>query len=441
MMKNIKFGLYIAVIFGISFVFAKFELYVVSGLVLLLLAAALYVCYFLKSNRNLLDMRGVYSLAWIGGMGLSALKLSLLQEDWHIITWVCLYLAYISFIFGYEYKSKLFSISKKQLNQVYKEKYYEKGLIICIRVVVILSMAAFLAEVVILGYIPVFSSDPEAYSMFHISGVHYFTVSTMFILPLNIIYYCLYNPFSKIRVVELLLYSILSIAVPVLIVSRALLMMTVIISFVCAVNLFDKIKVRYLIAGGLMLVALYIFISVSRNHGVEYLNSIYQMKKETPIFISQPYIYIANNYDNFNELVKNIKEYSFGIASLTPVFSLTGLKFILNLPVYPVYTNIVELTTGTYLYDIYYDFGVIGVVILPLFMGYICSRVKSVHAEKHHPIKYFAEGIFLYILLFSFFTPWFSNPTIWFYFIAVIAMYITINKIASYAYRKCSVKI
>ena len=35
-----------------------------------------------------------------------------------------------------------------------------------------------------------------------------------------------------------------------------------------------------------------------------YLNGIFEMKNAaTPIFITQPYMYIANNYDNFDCLV------------------------------------------------------------------------------------------------------------------------------------------
>ena len=38
------------------------------------------------------------------------------------------------------------------------------------------------------GYIPLFNSAPHAYSYFHISGVHYFTISCILIPALTVLY-------------------------------------------------------------------------------------------------------------------------------------------------------------------------------------------------------------------------------------------------------------
>ena len=81
-----------------------------------------------------------------------------------------------------------------------------------------------------------------------------------------------------------------------------------------------------------------------------------------PVFLTQPYIYIANNYDNFDCLVKNLPKFSCGLRMLFPFVSLTGLKFVMpNLVPATVYLTSTELTTLTMFYDAYYDFGVIGV--------------------------------------------------------------------------------
>lgn len=40
----------------------------------------------------------------------------------------------------------------------------------------------------------------------------------------------------------------------------------------------------------------------------------------TPIFITQPYMYIANNYDNFNCLVTELPAHSMGLKSLFPLW-------------------------------------------------------------------------------------------------------------------------
>ena len=66
------------------------------------------------------------------------------------------------------------------------------------------------------------------------------------------------------------------------------------------------------------LLAAYIILTIARSHDVEYLNGIFEMKNSrTPIFVTQPYMYIANNYDNFDCMVRAMASgysHSFGSA-------------------------------------------------------------------------------------------------------------------------------
>ena len=49
------------------------------------------------------------------------------------------------------------------------------------------------------------------------------------------------------------------------------------------------------------MIPIYVLLTFARGHDVSYLNGIFQMKNsEMPIFITQPYMYIANNYDNLS---------------------------------------------------------------------------------------------------------------------------------------------
>ena len=123
-------------------------------------------------------------------------------------------------------------------------------------------------------------------------------------------------------------------------------------------------------------------LTVARSHDVAYLNGIFEMKDPaTPIFITQPYMYIANNYDNFNCLVTELPAHSMGLKSLFPLWALTGLKLIKpELVDFPIYTTKEELTTVTLFYDAYYDFGVVGVFLfsaaLGLFAAWLMDRAE-----------------------------------------------------------------
>ena len=72
-----------------------------AGIVLMLEALLLYMMNF-KRSGNLTDLRGLFSLSWVGGEGIACLQLSRLQSDWETLTWVCFFLAYFCFISGYD---------------------------------------------------------------------------------------------------------------------------------------------------------------------------------------------------------------------------------------------------------------------------------------------------------------------------------------------------
>ena len=163
---------------------------------------------------------------------------------------------------------------------------------------------------------------------------------------------------------------------------------------------------------------------------MEYLNGIFEMKNgNTPIFITQPYMYIANNYDNFNCLVEQLPSHTYGIKGLFPLWALTGLKFLKpELVAFPLYTTKEELTTVTLFYDAYYDFGIAGVCIFAALLGVFAVWLSGRVESKGNPFwQVFYGQAALYFML-SFFTTWYSNPTTWFYFAATgaAAVYVEI---------------
>ena len=74
--------------------------YPASGIVLIVTAVLIYLWLFRKSG-NLVELRGLFTLSWVGGQGLACFQLSRLQTDWNTITWLCFFLAYLGFGIGY----------------------------------------------------------------------------------------------------------------------------------------------------------------------------------------------------------------------------------------------------------------------------------------------------------------------------------------------------
>ena len=167
------------------------------------------------------------------------------------------------------------------------------------------------------------------------------------------------------------------------------------------------------------LVPVYIILTVFRHHDVTYLNSIFEMKySKMPIFITQPYMYVANNFENFNCMVAQLTEHTYGLKMLFPFFALTGLKFLYpQLVSFPIFLTKKELTTLTMFYDAYYDFGIVGVFIFAVIIGAVAKVLMSVVKKSQNPVSYLFYGQIAIYLGLAFFTTWFSNPTTWFWLI------------------------
>lgn len=452
----------------LSFAAAYFKLYLLSGLVLIAAGVALYGIFYKRSGM-LLFPAALFSLSWVGGIGVSALKLSKLQTDWELRTWLCFAAAYFAFLPAFSRAAKARRVRTEAdgpsgtAAAVYArtaERIFRAML-----AVTLISAAAFVFEAVKLAYIPLFTEDtPHAYSYFHVSGVHYFTVSCVLVPALMVLYldslkkHCesvrsdlLGKPFlaclhemgrlgygAKLAAVFGLTF--VSFLIPILCVSRFQLI------FAAALAVFTKAALcgslrftkKNVAAGALLLcllIPLYVLLTIARAHDVAYLNGIFEMKNaDTPIFFTQPYIYIANNFDNFNCLVRDLPDggHTLGLRMLFPLWALTGLKFVFPALVnFPLYLTKTELTTVTLFYDAYYDFGFLGVLFFGALLGFLYGvfvRRTKLFSGAKNPAVYLIYAQLAFYLLFSFFTTWYSNPTTWFYLAVSVLIYLYLER-------------
>lgn len=179
----------------------------------------------------------------------------------------------------------------------------------------------------------------------------------------------------------------------------------------------------------LALLPVYVVLTVFRHHDVAYLNGIFEMKFEKmPIFITQPYMYVANNFENFNCMVVQLSKHTWGVRMLFPVFALTGLKFVFPaLTASPVFLTKPELTTLTMFYDAYYDFGIVGVFLFAVLLGAAAKWMMRVVKKSDNPVSYLFYGQMAIYLGLAFFTTWFSNATTWFWLILTGMMYLYVG--------------
>jgi len=415
-----EYGTYMLVFF-MSYIASLARLYYLSGI--LLMAEALYLyLHWVKETQNLVELRGLFTLAWVGGQGIACLKLSRLQSDWDYLTWLCFFLVYLGFGIGYEWGRKYDPDDRKEL---VKNQRQADRLFLCIAGLAMASVLCFLFEAVKLGFIPLFSDEPHAYSYFHISGVHYFTISCILIPAITVLYGKVSEGTGKKEKLVLVAANVTAVAVPFLCVSRFQLLFAVGFAVVTYIMVNRRMRLRTIAGIVLALVPVYVVLTVFRHHDIAYLNGIFEMKYEKmPIFITQPYIYVANNFENFNCMVEQLTKHSFGVRMLFPFFALTGLKFVFpRLTSTPIFLTKPELTTLTMFYDAYYDFGLIGVFLFAAILGAAAKWVMRIVKKSDNPVVYLFYGQIAIYLALAFFTTWFSNPTTWFWLILTGMMY------------------
>ena len=411
--------------YAAGFLFARAGFYWLSGLVLILSAVWLYWCDYRRSE-NIIHLRGLFSLFWVGGEGIACLKLSELSVDWNIITWLCFLAAYLGFWISFEIMTRLQGEPVGQRSRWFNFQGYERPLFWSMVIVTVVSAAAFILEAVVLGFIPfLIRGVPHAYSTFHISGVHYFTVSCVLVPALSVLYFSIEQGRNGMRLVAAIVMDLISLAIPVLCVSRFQLILAVGLAVLTYIAMDNRLRISYAIGLVAGMIPIYIVLTVARGHDISYLNGIFQMKNaDMPIFITQPYMYIANNYDNFNCMVEWLPSHTFGLRMLFPLWALTGLKFLVpSLVDFPIYVTKEELTTVTLFYDSFYDFGIVGVFLFACLLGAVAFILVRMVKRVRNPVGYLFYAQFAIYMIFSFFTTWFSNPATWFYFIVTGLLY------------------
>lgn len=411
--------------YAASYLFARAGYYWLSGLVLILAALFLY-WYDYRRSENIVHLRGLFSLFWVGGQGIACLKLSELSVDWNILTWLCFLLAFMGFWMSFEFLQQMYGTSGRGRSSWFNFQGYELPLFLSMVIVTVVSVTAFIAEAVILGFIPFFIKGvPHAYSTFHITGVHYFTVSCVLVPALSVLYFCIEQGRNGFRMALAVIMDLVACAIPVLCVSRFQLILAVGLAVLTYIIMEHRLKIFYAVGLAVGMVVIYVILTVARGHDIPYLNSIFQMKNsQMPIFITQPYMYIANNYDNFNCLVEWLPSHTFGLRMLFPLWALTGLKFLVpSLVNFPIYVTKEELTTVTLFYDSFYDFGMIGVLFFSCILGAVAFFLVRMVKRVRNPLGYLFYAQFAMYLMLSFFTTWFSNPTTWFYFAVTGLLY------------------
>ncbi len=147
------------VCYAASLLLALGRHYLLSGAGLLAAAVYLYASDYIRSG-NLLHLRGIFALSFVGGQGLACMKLSYLSQAWSAGTWLGLLAAFAGFYLAFYYLEAFSGEASVRVGghsgavQRRGVESYAGTVFFCAVALAALSAGCFAIEAVYMGYIP-----------------------------------------------------------------------------------------------------------------------------------------------------------------------------------------------------------------------------------------------------------------------------------------------
>ena len=158
----------------------------------------LYIFNYYRNNGDCFNPDGLFISVWLICIGLSHLQLTYKQTDWNLTMWLVILGSAFAFAMGsmsYELSSRNSAKSnciinehtnviRRQRKNISDTRF--KAILI---IAYIVSITAFVIEVLAAGGIPVFSPNFDSYARFGLPYVHYLVISLGMVLVLTYIYF------------------------------------------------------------------------------------------------------------------------------------------------------------------------------------------------------------------------------------------------------------
>lgn len=341
-----------------------------------------------RANADALAPGRLFGIIWTGAIGLANLKLSGYQHAWSLYSWLVLVTGLVSFLVGIlivssfyvntpllpvpEVRARLVEAGRTTIN--YRRFFW---------VVVVLFLAyiaAYAIETVIEGNVPMFSPRPDLLRVtFGVFGLH-LIVNAMMGIVLLATEYLLVVPREGGRKRVVAFIIIVSIATYFLLLQRYTFFVVAVIAGAITYYTSRRIRARTVIPVIASFIVLLFFINQIRSarYVREYIYLTSKMRFSKGLWmLAEPYMYISMNLENFTRAVDKLDHYFLGYFTFDPLLALVGLKHWLA-----SYFQIERLpflnsgyNTFTFHWWYYYDFGVVGVAILPLLTGLVIAHL------------------------------------------------------------------
>jgi oligosaccharide repeat unit polymerase len=357
----------------------------VFAFVCLTIFLILFISLF-KKDTNVFAPARLFSLVWSFSIGLTELKFSGFQKIWSTYSWIVLITTLLSALLGmFVVYVHRFGKENKSVAQI--RNSITSAIInseVLFKLILILFFAytiSYITIYLIVGYIPIFTSRPDlTRTKWGFFGVGLIVHCAPIIIYFIFIYYLkvYHEIYKKILLAVILILSFISYT---FLLQRFDLVIFMLLAVVFLYYGTTKLKLRYVMFFVIGLTAFMYGVSMLRASDL-FIDILYyggKMKfgKEFALF-TEPYMYVVMNLENFANSVQKLTEHTFGYYTFDFLLALTGLKHWIseygNLNDLPYLVN-AGYNTYTMFFVFYRDFGVLGSLFFPFFLGAASYKV------------------------------------------------------------------
>lgn len=405
-----------------------------AGILLILWALVSYV-FHKNRTKDLIDAVAVFSVTWIGGIGLAQFRLSAIQTPWRISVWITFALVPLFFWMAFsltQYELWRFKKKKNLVRNPHRTNgtdhpYKPKKYIIIALWGGVLCFMLMLFQYKIKGFFPALSNDPTARFNFYTKLI-IIIAGTQAFVPL-FIEVLFQGKIKKWKQILLIGGILVIVGATVLRMSRGDSIITVLAATPAFIHGYERkmikkhgefkgLKKSRRTVGLFVLGVLFMFILVSsvRPESSDFMKEAFLIPQfDNPIldskFFSYAYIYVTNGFENFNYAVENCQNFTFGLRQLEPISHFVpGMNAIIGS--LPRYVNLYSTTTCL-IRDFYLDFYFPGVFLGMIMYGIIMGILHYWYKQNRDFAMSCLYGTGFATCALCFFDAWLSIFTIW----------------------------
>lgn len=392
----------------------------------LFLLALVYLIIVLCRRDDLMKPMNVYCLSQMSLLGIAYLKLNRAMTDFRLTTWLFWGGALVSFFAGcllldWAWRACGGPVLHSPLNPS-KSYDWGKHVALCFVAFGFFLIGVF-GVISIAGNFILFTEhpglwmgkNPKAGSL-----AIYFCSSPMVVGLFGVAAFKAWNPSRKLRIIS-------RVMIPVTIALSFMTFPNRGTTFICVGILFVLYnylhrKLSFLVVGIFSAVLLVAFVAIAMLRDQYSDNSVNGAVLGSALDL--PYKYIANNYWNFDYALNPPSDrprgnFTYGVDALFGIDDLVHIGSAIRTsngwdsPYNESAEKVTGLNTVLYVWDAYKDFGVPGVILLPLFFGFLFTYIYRKMAVARTPGPLLFHSMFVFWILQWSFTTGYKQPMYW----------------------------